>query len=63
MKINKLAPRPIVVSANKMDFHRMIRRELHNARNVVRNYDLFDSSLVGLAAKVIADHGRHYGRH
>jgi len=62
-KINKTLPRPIVVSANKMDYHRMIIQGLRDSRNVVNNYELFSSSLVGLAAKVIADHGKHYGRH
>ena len=57
MKIDKSTPRSIVVSANQMQFHRMIRRELHNARFILRKYEMHPSSLVGLAAKFIEDHG------
>jgi len=60
MIIKKAPPREVVVSANDMAFHRMIRRELRNARRVINNHELFESCLVGMAAKVIANHGARY---
>tara|TARA_R110000803_G_scaffold106_2_gene290 strand:- start:295 stop:498 length:204 start_codon:yes stop_codon:yes gene_type:complete len=54
------APREIVVSANAMNFHRMIRRELLNARRVMNNHELFPSSLNALAALVVQKHGARY---
>ena len=62
-KINKPAPRQVVVSANAMDFHRMIRRELLNARRVMNNHELFSGNLNALAALVVEKRGKHYGRH
>ena len=60
-RVFKPAPREVVVSANKMDFHRMIRRELLNARRVMNNHELFSSSLNALAALVVEKHGARYG--
>lgn len=40
-----------------IEYHNMIRRETRNARRVIENHELFDSSLVGLAAVVISTHG------
>lgn len=37
---------------------KMLEREVRVARQVLRKYELFESSLVGLSAKVIATHGR-----
>ena len=60
-RVFKPAPREVVVSANKMDFHRMIRRELLNARRVMNNHELFPSSLNSLTALVVEKHGARYG--
>ena len=51
----------VIVSANEVSRHTMIRRELRNARRVLANHELFSSSLVCLSAQVIASHGRNYG--
>ena len=58
--IKKPAPRSIVINANETAKHRMIRRELRNARNVLNNHQEFSSSLCALAARVVASHGRAY---
>ena len=50
----------VIVSANETAKHRMIRRELRNARRVLANHELFNSSLCALSARVIATHGRAY---
>lgn len=55
-----MARRKIVVSAFEVNYHRMVKRELRNARLVLKNFDVFDSSLVGLAAKVIQKRGCNY---
>ena len=52
--------RQIIVSANDTAKHRMIRRELRNARNVLNNHQEFSSSLCALAARVVVLHGRAY---
>ena len=39
----------------------MVKRELKNARLVLKNIDIFDSSLVGLSAKLIEKRGANYG--
>ena len=62
-RVFKPAPREVVVSANSMDFHRMIRRELLNARRVMNNHELFSGNLNALAALVVEKRGKHYGRH
>ncbi len=53
--------RKIVVSSFETNFHRMVKRELRNARLVLKNIDIFDSSLVGLSAKLIEKRGSNYG--
>ena len=52
--------RKIIVSANDTAKHRMIRRELRNARNVLNNHQEFSSSLCALSARVVASYGRAY---
>ena len=52
--------RQIIVSANDTAKHRMIRRELRNARNVLNNHQEFSSSLCALSARVVASYGRAY---
>ena len=52
--------RQIIASANDTAKHRMIRRELRNARNVLNNHQEFSSSLCALSARVVASYGRAY---
>lgn len=60
MKINKPAPRPIVINANAVAKARHIRQGLRDSRNVLNNHQEFSSSLCALAARVVASHGRAY---
>ena len=50
----------VIVSSNDTAKHRMIRRELRNARNVLNNHQEFSSSLCALAARVVVLHARAY---
>ena len=50
----------VIVSSNDTAKHRMIRRELRNARNVLNNHQEFSSSLCALAARVVVSYGRAY---
>ena len=50
----------IVVDANAVAKHRMIKRELQSARKVLRRHEFYRSSTVGLAAWIVEKYGAQY---
>ena len=52
--------REIIVDANAVAKHRMIKRELQSARSVLRRHEFYRSSTVGLAAWIVERYGAQY---